>query len=217
MILIDYIFFGTITTASFIALLTVNTAWKKAYIFLSILLLITLINEVWCFVRLSRGQSTLAQYSVYFYLRGFLLITMFYSIFKKTPAIRNFYHSSIMVIVALVPTCIYLYTGFNKLHSFASIVIGFLILLYCLLYFFQDYKNDNFLVPYKQPLFFVTTAFTVYFLYMLPYLTMYNYLSKSYPELLIVNRYIAKTLSIFLYSFIALDFYLQWKRKRLEY
>lgn len=215
--MLDYIFFGVLSLATTTALITFTQLRANSYRYLTLLLILTLINEYWCFYLITGKIATLPYYNIYFYLRGLIVTSIFYHYLKKYTSVKVLYFISSRIIVLLLPICFFLYNGLNNLHGLAAIVIGFFILLYCLMYFYFDYRRDDVSKPHQQPLFFSTVAFTVYFLYMLPYLTMYNYILKNSSELLIVNRYIAKTLSIFLYSFIALDFYLQWKRKSLEY
>jgi hypothetical protein len=55
-----------------------------------------------------------------------------------------------------------------------------------------------------------------YFLGVIPFLGIINFLVKTDLILAAHQLIIAKTLSILLYSFIAIDYIIQWKQARLK-
>lgn len=202
-----------------VGFLCIKKANHPAYKLMLSFLLLTFCNEFTCYIlRVFYNTDTTFSYNIYFYIRGCLLLGAYYQLLKGHKRVNFFFLFAICVVILLIPFNLYFYGGIiKKMHSISYQVIWVLVLFCCMIYFYNFFKNDIIVYPFKQPFFFITASFIIFSLCMLPFFGIYNYLVKYDESVLITHRDFAQSLSIFLYSFIAWDFFLEWKRKKLLY
>ncbi|HEX7905982.1 MAG TPA: hypothetical protein VF487_19050 [Chitinophagaceae bacterium] len=110
----------------------------------------------------------------------------------------------------------YLY-GLKALHSNYLLAGGIFIIILCLVHFYNILKNSRKENPFTTPFFAVATGLFFYFLGILPFFGIINLLLKK--DIIFVSQYLVlvKSLSIFLYTLIGIEFYIQWKRLKSEH
>jgi hypothetical protein len=86
-----------------------------------------------------------------------------------------------------------------------------------MLLFYKSVKNEEIIKPLAFPFFICSVALFLYFLGILPFFGIINLLTMKYSGLAENPGLVAKSLSIFIYSFISVDYYLQWKRMKSSY
>lgn len=214
--MLDITYLSFIGVSVLVGLMCTKASSRPSYKLLLLFLIITLINETLCYFLKKQGTNTQTFYNLYYYLRFPILGYTFRKIFPC----KGFYSKLILafnyITVILLFVCLYLY-GINRLHVIYLMAGGVFIIVLCLLYFLRLVRNDKFTNPFATPLFWASTGFFFYFLGVLPFLGVINFLVKedmvSAEQMLFIN----KTLSIMLYSLIGIDFYTQWKQQKLKY
>ena len=71
--------------------------------------------------------------------------------------------------------------------------------------------------PLLQPFFWIATGFMFYFLGILPYMVLINYLVKNHMSIARNYYLIVKALNFVLYTLIAVDYIIQWRKLTLKY
>lgn len=185
-----------------------------AYKLLLLLLVVTLANETMCYFFKNTGfMHTIVFYNLYWYFRFPLLGLIFFKIFgNKNKAIDYFIKGFWILSIIFFIICWYLYKGlFEQMHTLYLAAGGVFVIINCLLLFYQSLKNDDVIRPIEFPFFISAVAFFLYFLGILPFFGIANLLTLKYPVLADNPSIIARSLSLFIYSFFAFDFFVQWK------
>lgn len=217
MLMLDIIYIGVIFTAFTIGLIFTKKSSQFSYKLLLLFLLITFLNESICFyIKTNQLGSTYLFYNVYYYFRFPILALMFLKMFSKQLQKVVVYLFLLFSIVLFFINSFYLY-GFNSLHSNYQLLGGVFVIILCLIHFYNILKNTKKKNPLTTSFFWVATGLFFYFLGILPFYGIINLLLKK--DIIFVAEYLAtiKSLSIFLYTLIGLDFYIQWKHQKLEF
>ncbi len=213
---LDILYISFILLALVIGLIFTKKSSQFTYKLLLSFLLITFLNESICFlIKTKHLGSTYIFYNIYYYFRFPILGCMFLEIFFNRYQKIFVYLFFVFSIALFFINSFYLY-GFNSLHSNYLLSGGVFVIILSLVHFYNILKNSKKKNPLKTPLFWVATGLFFYFLGILPFYGIINLLLKS--DMIFVSEYltIIKSLSIFLYTLIAIEFYIQWKHQNSE-
>jgi len=209
-VILDIIYITLIFIAFFIGLILKKRSSQFAYKVLLLFLLVTFLNETICFfIKIKHLGSTYVFYNAYYYFRfpvlGWIYLSQFSNKLQKS-IIYIFFGISLLFFFRNS----YLY-GFHELHSNYLLTGGFFAISLCLMFFYNILKNSKKKNPLTTAFFWVSTGLFFYFLGILPFFGVINLLLKK--EIIFVTEYLVliKSMSIFLYSLIIFDFYIQWK------
>lgn len=179
-------------------------------------LLVTFLNESIClYIKIKHLGSTYIFYNLYYYFRFPLLGWIFFYL------LSNIYQKSIVWIFLVITVFFFVYNtfylyGIHSLHSNYLLAGGIFIISLCTMHFYNILKNSKKKNPLTTPFFWIASGLFFYFLGIQPFFGIINLLLKK--DMIFVSEYlvIIKSLSIFLYSLIAIDFYIQWKNSKSE-
>lgn len=214
--MIDFIYISFIGLSIIVGLIFTRKSSQLSYKLLVGFLIITFCNEVLCYILKQNRINTHLFYNIYYYFRFPFLGLVFYKLLTEQKIIANFIQFFWIISILLFFVCIYLY-GIRKLHTIYLLSGGVFILLLCLSRFLTLLKNEEVTNPLRSPFFWISTGLFFYFLGVLPFLGVINFLVKQDIIFAGNQLVITKILSIFLYSLIALDYFIQWKQAKLEY
>lgn len=214
--MLDYIYIAFIGFSFIVSIVFTKKASHIAYKLLSFFLAVTFCNEVICYLLKKEGISTYVYYNFYYYFRFPFLGFIFQKVFNTQKKLRNFIYGFYVISVIMLLVNLSLYDGFSKLHITYLLLGGVFIIILCLMHFFflLHERDSN---PFQSMFFWVSTAFFFYFLGVLPILGVVNFLVKNQIIFASQQFIITKSLSILLYSLIAIDYIIQWKQTRLKY
>lgn len=189
-----------------------------AYKLFLFFLCVTFFNEVVCYFLKSR-MHTIIFYNIYYYFRFPFLAVVFQTIFStKNKFINYFIKSFYFISVILFFTCYYLYNGlYKQVHTIYLLIGGVFVIINCLLLFYQSVKDEEIISPFAFPFFICSMALFFYFLVILPFFGIINFLARSETLFSKNPSLVAKIISTIFYSLISIDYYLQWKRMRSQY
>jgi hypothetical protein len=215
--MIDYVYISFIAIALCIGLICTNRSSHISYKLLNIFLAVTLCNEVLCFILKKQYINTHLNYNIYYYFRFPFLGFIYYKLhpsYKIVPSLVKFFLALTVILFLL---SLYLYNGITKLHTIYLLAGGIFVILLSLLHFYILLKNEDAINPFQARFFWVATGLFFYFLGILPFLGILNFLVKK--DLIFASHQliIAKLLSVLLYSLIMIDYLIQWKQMKLKY
>lgn len=214
--ILDFGYIGFIFIAVISGLIFTKESTHFSYKILLRFLFITLLNETVCFYIKNKGLgSTYVFYNIYYYFRFMLLGYLFQQFFEQK--IQKIF-ISVFYVVSLF-FLIYNWSKFgftHSLHSNYMLVGGIFIIIICLLHFYNILKESKRSNPLSAPLFWTATAFLFYFLAVLPFFGIIKWLLKYDMIFVSHHLFLVKSLSILLYSFITIDFIIQWKILKLK-
>jgi hypothetical protein len=177
---------------------------------LFVFLLVTFINESVCFVLKKNGIATQVNYNFYYYFRFPLIVFLYSLIIKKALFYNYFAWLFYLLSVAMFISLISVPGGVYKFDTKYLLTGGVAVVLSCIAHFYCLLRSNE-----EQPLritvfFFVSIGFFVYFLGVIPSLGLINFLVKKDIIHATFALLVPKILSIFLYSLISIEYYLQW-------
>ena len=214
---LDIIYISFIFLSSLSGLIFVKKTSHFSYKLLIIFLIITGLNESVClYIKNNNHGSTYVLYNFYYYFRFTIFGVMFFLL-----SINKVEKKLILIFLLLSPLLFFLNTfylyGLLLLHSNYQLLGGIMIIILCLFQFFKLIRNTKQSNPLTTPFFWTSTGLFFYFLCSLPFFGIINLLVKR--DVIFVNDYliIVKSLSIFLYSLIGIDFFVQWRFQKSEY
>ena len=215
--ILDIIYISIILFSLIIGLIFTKKSSQFSYKLLLIFLTVTFLNESVCFyIKTKQLGSTYIFYNFYYYMRFPILGYMFLLFFE------NRFHIILVYLFWLLSAGLgyynffYLY-GLNRLHSNYLLAGGIFTIILCLTHFYNILKKSRRENPITAPFFGVAVGLFFFFLGMLPFFGIINLLLKK--DIIFVSEYLVliKALSIFLYSLIGLDFFIQWKQLKSEH
>lgn len=216
--MLNLIYIGLIFVSMASSIIYVKYRGGLSYKILSLFLGITFFNEVTCYFLLKSHMNNLPLYNAYYYIRPVFIALLYKNLFITHIGFRKYTNAFLIVFLTIIlPINIFYYGFYMNLHAIAYAIGNLFIITCCLYYFYWSYKDDTVMKPFVQPFFFTSSAFLIFTLILFPFNTLHNLLLKITPHLLDYRQLIARVLSIFLYSLITLDIYLEWKRKKLSY
>lgn len=214
--MMDYVYISFIAASLLIGLICTTRSSHISYKLLLIFLLVTLTNEITCFILKNNNISTYPLYNIYYYFRFPFLGLIFYKLYptdKSIPLIvKLFWGLSIILLFVFL----HQYGGIKKLHVNYLITGGIFIILLALLYFYVLFKSEEVTNSFRTRFFWISAGFFFFFLGTIPFFSILRPLVKKYPAFASNQLIITKLLSILLYSLIAIDYYIQWKQKKLN-
>ena len=213
-LLLDIIYIGLIAIAFAVGLIFTYRSGSFNYKLLLLFLLITFLNESVCLYIKNRGLgSTYIFYNFYYYFRYPVLACMFLYLFTDKFQ-RIFIYIFFLLSFFLLFFNFFYYYKSDELHTNYQLAGGFFIIILCLFYFYNIIRMSNMENPLKTKFFWVATGFFFFFLGTLPFFGILRFLVKK--DILFAEEYLVlvKSLSILLYSFIGIDFYIQWKYQK---
>jgi len=210
---LDLIYISCIGLTLLIGLIFTVRSSHISFKLLLIFLFITFANELTAWVlHKVKHYNTHLLYNIYNYFRFPFLVFIFSKVLPGekpyTTLIKWFYYLvPVLFVVCLV------YNGLFKLHIlYVASGYVFLILL-CVGFFYSHIKKEELQNPLLQPFFWISTGFLFYFLGILPYMVLVNYLVKNYLSIAQNYYLIVKILNFVLYSLISLDYIIQWRKR----
>jgi len=213
---LDLIYISIIFLSLMIGLVFTKKSSQFSYKLLLVFLAVTFFNESVCFyIKIKQLGSTYIFYNFYYYFRfpilGYMFLLLFENRFQKALV-------SLFLLLSVILGCynfFYLY-GLNRLHSNYLLVGGIFIIILCLIHFYNILRKSKQKNPLTSSFFAVAVGLFFFFLGMLPFFGIINLLLKK--DIIFVSEYLVliKALSIFLYSLIGLDFFIQWKQLKSE-
>lgn len=209
---LDFAYIGFIFFAIICGLIFTKKSSHISYKLLLVFLAVTFMNESIClYIKTNRIGSTYIYYNFYYYFRFPVLGIMFLYLFQSKIQKIIIYFFWLLSIVLFLLNLFYLY-GLHSLHSSYLLSGGIFTIVLCLIHFYNILKNSKKKNPLKTPFFAVAIGLFFFFLGMLPFFGIINLLLKK--DIIFVSEYLVliKALSIFLYSVIALDYFIQWKQ-----
>lgn len=198
-------------------LLFTKKASHSSYKWMLLLLIVTFCNELFCYLlKINTRYHTYIFYNLYWYFRFPLLGLIFSKAIGNTNKSLHFFIKGFYLLsVILFIVCYNLYDGlFKQLHTLYLIAGSVFVITNCMILFYQSVKNDEILNPFSFPIFISAIAFFIYFLGIMPFFGIINILVKKYLAFANNPSIVARSLSIFLYSLISIDYFLQWKRTK---
>ena len=217
MSLIDFIYISFIAASVITGLLLVKKAspvWNKALVFF---LMVTLFNEVLCYFLKKRAVNTIAFYNCYSYFRFPMLAWIYFDVLKKQRIQRPVFVSFLVLTVLLFIFNLFFYKSFFVLHSSYFLAGGIYVIILSLIYTYSLMDKDSLQNPLREPFFWISSGFLLYFLGALPFIGAIKLLTKYNTVLASQQLIITKSMSIVLYSLITIGFVLQWKKKNYSY
>ena len=188
-----------------------------SYKLLLLFLFITFSNELIAYLLIRyKHANTHLLYNIYNYFRFPFLCFIFSKILPKekpfTTLIKWFYY----LVPVLMIVC-FVFNGLHKLHIL-YVTTGYVFLIFlCMGFFYTHIKKDEMQNPLLQPFFWIATGFMFYFLGILPYMVLINYLVKNHMSIARNYYLIVKALNFVLYMLIAVDYIIQWRKLTLKY
>jgi hypothetical protein len=210
-VILDILYISFIFIIVIIGLIFTKKSSLFSYKLLLLFLIVTFLNESICFyIKIKHLGSTYIFYNFYYYFRFPLLGWMFLFLLPNKVQKSIIYIFLALSFFLFLFNSFYLY-GFNSLHSNYLLSGGVFIILLSLIHFYNILKNSKKKNPLTTPFFWVSTGLFFYFLGIQPFFGIINVLLKK--DIIFVAEYliIIKSLSIFLYTLIGIDFYFQWK------
>lgn len=215
--MLDFIYIAVIALSLLCGLIFIKRSSHISYKLLLLFLLVTLFNEIFCYFLKKQRTNTHFYYNIYYYFRFPFLGFVFYRLLSSKKIVTIFIRIFWGLTGVLFFVCLYLYNGMNKLHTIYLLSGGLFVLMLCLFNFYFLLKDEDIVNPFKTRFFWISTGLFLYFLGILPFLGVINLLIKQ--DIIFANHQliITKSLSIFLYSLIATDYFIQWKQMRPGY
>lgn len=214
---IDLIYLCFILIATISGLIFIKKSSHFSYKLLVTFLIVTLINETGCFyIKSNHLGSTYLFYNFYYYFRFPIFGSMFLCLFQSRYQRFIVYLFFIVSLIMFVLNVFYFY-GLRRLHSNYLLSGGIFVVIFSLVHFYNILKNSKKYNPLTSPFFCTTIGLFFYFLGILPFFGIINLLLKK--DIIFVSEYLVliKSLSIFLYILISIDFYIQWKHSKSEF
>ena len=215
--ILDITYISIILFSLITGLIFTKKSSQFSYKFLLIFLTLTFFNESAClYIKTRQLGSTYIFYNFYYYFRfpilGYMFLLLFENKFQK-----------ILVYFFLLLTAVlgcfnfFYWYGLNRLHSSYLLIGGIFTIILCLIHFYNILKKTKRENPLTAPFFGVAVGLFFFFLGILPFFGIINLLLKK--DIIFVSEYLVliKALSIFLYSLIGLDFFIQWKQLKSEH
>ncbi len=215
--ILDYVYIIFIFLSLLTGLLLIKRASRISYKLLLLFLLITFLNESIClYIKTNELGSTYIFYNFYYYFRFPVLGAMFLYFFKNKFQRIFIYLFWVFSGILFVLNFFDLY-GLHRLHSNYLLSGGIFTITLCLIHFYNILRKSKRQNPLTAPFFAVATGLFFFFLGMLPFFGIINLLLKK--DIIFVAEYLVliKSLSIFLYSVIGIDFFIQWKQLKSEH
>src|SRR5581483_1698659 len=194
--MLDYVYISFIALSLCCGLVCTRRSSHSSYKLLLIFLFVTLFNEAFCYVLKHHKQNTHFYYNLYYYFRFPFLGYIFQRLYSGNKTITIVIKTFYILTIPLFLLCLYLYHGITKLHSIYLVGGGLFIVVLCLLHFYNLLKKDDIHNPFKAPFFWIATGLFFYFLGVIPFLGIINFLVKTDLILAAHQLIIAKTLSI---------------------
>lgn len=212
--MLDFIYLTCIALSVICGLIFTKKLSHIAYKLFIVFLAVTLFNEVFCYF-MKMYMDTQVFYNIYYYFRFPYLAFIFHTVFtKKKKYIHYFTWSFYIASIVLFFVCMNLYHGISgQLHTLYLAVGGTFVIINCLLLFYESVKSEEIIKPFAYPFFLCSMALFLYFLGILPFFGIINFLTAKGGNYLNPTL-IARLLSIVIYSLISVDYYLQWKRMK---
>ncbi len=212
--MLDKIYISFIFSAFILGLVFIKRSSPFNYKLLLFFLFVTCFNESVCFyIKSNALGSTYTFYNVYYYFRFLLLGWIFLPLFSSKLQKNIIYLFFILSISMLVFNFFYYYNS-KELHTNYQLLGGVFTITLCLLHFYNILKGSLKENPLKAKFFWISTGFFFYFLGTLPFFGILRLLVEK--DIIFAEQYyvLVKSFSIYLYSLIAIDFYIQWKYQR---
>jgi hypothetical protein len=178
---------------------------------------ITFINELTCFFLKGSGVSTYPLYNIYYYFRFPFLGLVFQQLFAGKKRQVLFINAFYILSIILLGYNLYLYGGIKKLHTIYVLTGGIFILILCLMHFYNILDKEKTGNPLQFLFFWIATGFFFFFLSVLPFIGVLNFLAKKFSVFSAQQLVLVKALCLLLYSFVIIDYYLQWKKMKSPY
>lgn len=214
--MLDLIYITFIIASAFIGLMLVKASSLLSYKLLVLLLVVTSVNETVCYFLKQSGVQTHVFYNVYYYFRFPLIGMIFYLLCRRQRFFSFFIISFYLLTAVIFLICFYLYNGFNKLHTPYLLAGGIFTITLCLAYLLRLFRSDEIFNPFTVPFFWTSMGLLFFFLGVLPYLGLINYLVQEHYLFASQPMILVKILSILLYTLISTDIYIQWKQMKLK-
>ncbi len=186
---------------------------------LLIFLIVSFCNEIFCYYLLHKlSLSTIKYYNFYYYFRFVFLGSIFYTLFRQYKKIyKILYLLFCLLTISLFFYCFNKYDGMEFQYAEYFFAGCCFIIFSCLLYLLDLYQRSDD-IPLLDNLFFISTiALLIYFIGVMPFTGIINYMVKKNAGLAVYQKTISQSLSIVFYSLLAFDFYIQWKNLKLKY
>lgn len=177
-------------------------------------LLITLLNEIYCYHLKKNMINTLVYYNIYNYYRFPFLSVIYFFASDKSKVTLVVLKIFISLSVFLFTFNLFTYKNFFKLHSNYFLFGGVSIIIFSLAYLYYLLKKNSLINPLTIPFFWVSTGFLIYFLGVIPSIGVLNILASKNYIIASDKLLVAKLLSIVLYSLLSFSFYFQWKQTK---
>ncbi len=215
--MLDLVYMSFIAASIVTGLVFLKASSHVSYKLLLVFLIVTLSNEVLCYFLKKALINTHFFYNLYYYFRFPFLGLIFYRLLYPNKFFVWFIVSFFILTVVLFFICLRLYGGLYKLHTIYLLSGGIFVIALCLLYLLSLLRSDEVINPLQTPFFWTSTGLLFYFLAVLPFLGVLNFLVKK--DIIFASQYLilTKIMSLILYSLIAIDFYIQWKQVKLKY
>jgi hypothetical protein len=213
--ILDIVYINWILIVFVTGLVFTKKSGDFSYKLLLVFLMVTFLNESICYYLKHHNGANNIFYNFYYYFRFPIIGWMFLNIFTDKLQKRFIYLFFILSFLFFFVNNFYLY-GFYSLHSNYQAAGSIFVIALSLVHFFNILKNTSKKNPLTTPFFWVATGFFFYFLCTVPFLGILNFLFKK--DIVFIGQYLilVKSLSILLYSSIAIDFYIQWKYHKPE-
>ncbi len=212
--MLDKIYISFIFAAFISGLIFIKKSSPFNYKLLLFFLLVTCMNESVCFyIKSNALGSTYIFYNFYYYFRfpliGWMFLPLFYSKFQKKIVYLFFILS-----ISFFFFNFFFYYQAIELHINYQLLGGIFTITFCLLHFYNILKRSHKENPLTTNFFWISTGFFFYFLGTLPFFGVLRLLVEK--DIIFAEQYyiLVKSLNIYLYSLIALDFYIQWKYQK---
>lgn len=217
--MLNYIYLFFILISILVGFVFVKKQSQLAFRLLLIYIVITFCNELYCYYLLNHlVVSTVPNYNIYFYVRFIFLGGIFLNIFRQYKKLYKIIFLLFCGLsIFLFFYCYQKYNGFGLLHTEYFFAGCCFIIISCLLYLLDLYQRSDDL-PLLDNVFLISTVgLLLYFIGVMPFTGIINYLAKNNLILVDYQKTISKSLSIVFYSLLAFDFYIQWKNLKLKY
>lgn len=186
------------------------------YKLLRVFLIVTFINEFSSYFMKLYDINTLINYNLYCYFRFVLLSFIYSRFFSKYSIVGYTIRSFYVLTIVLFFLNIFLYNGFSKVHTIYLNTGSLFVIILCLCRFYTILASDNPDSPYSYPFFWISTGFFFFFLMIIPSLGLINLLISQKMDMAMQSLIITRSMSILLYLFISIDYFIQCRRLKLK-
>lgn len=119
-------------------------------------------------------------FNVMYGLRA-IVIPFLYKDWLEDPRIRKIIMIFLIAFLLFIIAETFWIHGFFTLHTYSFVIGGTVILLLSIAYLWQLYTNEESQIIIRDPVFWFSLAFLIYFAVSLPYIGMFNYLWSHFP------------------------------------